>query len=37
VPFSGRAGRGGKTDRTRLSRIDGYQLVDVELWTIAMS
>lgn len=33
VPFWGRAGRGGQTERIRLSRIDGDQLVDIELWT----
>ena len=33
VPFSGRAGRGGETGRIRLSRLDGTELVDVELWT----
>lgn len=33
VPFWGRAGRGGETDRIRLSRVDGDQLVDVESWT----
>ena len=33
VPFSGRAGRGGRTDRIVLSRLDGDQLVQVEGWT----
>jgi hypothetical protein len=33
VPFAGRAGRGGETDRIRLSRVEREQLVDVELWT----
>jgi hypothetical protein len=33
VPFSGRAGAGGRTDTIRLSRIDGDELVDVERWT----
>ncbi len=33
VPFSGRAGRGGHTDRIVFSRIDGDQLVDIERWT----
>lgn len=33
VPFWGRAGRGGETNRIRLSRMDGDKLVDVELWT----
>ncbi len=33
VPFSGRAGRGGRTDTITLSRVDGGKLVDVERWT----
>ena len=33
VPLSGRAGRGGHTDRIVFSRIDGDQLVDIERWT----
>jgi hypothetical protein len=33
VPFSGRAGRSGHTDRIVLSRIGGDQLVDIERWT----
>jgi hypothetical protein len=33
VPFSGRAGRGGRTDRIVLSRLDRDELVDVERWT----
>ena len=33
VPFSGRAGRGGRIDRIVLSRLDGDELVDVERWT----
>jgi hypothetical protein len=33
VAFSGRAGRGGRVDRIVLSRLDGDELVDVELWT----
>jgi hypothetical protein len=33
VPFSGRAGRGGRVDRIVLSRLDGDELVDVERWT----
>jgi hypothetical protein len=33
VPFSGRAGRGGRTDRIVLSRLDDEELVDVERWT----
>jgi hypothetical protein len=33
VPFSGRAGRGGRTDTIRLSRCGGNALVDVERWT----
>jgi len=33
VPFSGRAGRGGRTDRIVLSRFDRDELVDVEWWS----
>jgi hypothetical protein len=33
VRFSGRAGRGGRTDRIVLSRLDGDELVQVERWT----
>jgi hypothetical protein len=33
VPFSGRAGRGGRTGRIVLSRLHGEELVDVERWT----
>ena len=33
VPFSGRAGRGGRVDRIVLSRLDGDELVDVERCT----
>ncbi len=33
VPFTGRAGRGGRTDRIVLSRVDRDVLVDVERWT----
>ena len=33
VPFWGRARRGGETERIRLSRIIGDELVDIELWT----
>jgi hypothetical protein len=33
VPFSGRAGRGGRTDRIVLSRLAGDELVQVEGWT----
>ena len=33
VPFSGRAGRGGRVDRIVLHRLDGDELVDVERWT----
>lgn len=33
VPFSGRAGHGGRTDRMVLSRLDRDELVDVERWT----
>jgi hypothetical protein len=33
VPFWGRAGRGGETERIQLSRVDGDELVDVERWT----
>jgi hypothetical protein len=33
VPFWGRAGRGGETERIRLSHVVGDELVDVEVWT----
>ena len=33
VPFSGRAGRGGRTDRIVLSRLGSDELVDVEQWS----
>jgi len=33
VPFNGRAGRGGRTDRIVLSRLDRDELVDVERWS----
>lgn len=33
VPFSGRAGRGGETERIRLSRPVGDDLIDVGPWT----
>ena len=33
VPFTGRAGRGGRVDRIMLRRLDGDELVDVERWT----
>jgi hypothetical protein len=33
VSFSGRAGRGGRTERIVLRRLDRDQLVDVERWT----
>ena len=33
VSFSGRAGRGGRTDRIVLSRLDRDELVDVERLT----
>ena len=33
VPFSGRAGSGGRTDRIVLSRPDRDELVDVERWS----
>ena len=33
VPFTGRAGRGGRIDRFVLSRLDGDELVDAERWT----
>ena len=33
VPFSGRAGRGGRTERIVLSRLDPTEVVDVERWT----
>jgi hypothetical protein len=32
VPFTGRAGRGCRTDRIVLSRLDRDELVDVERW-----
>jgi len=33
VPFSGRAGLGGKVGTIALSRVDGGELVDVERWS----
>jgi hypothetical protein len=33
VPFSGRAGSGGRTDTIKLLRSAGEELVDVERWT----
>jgi hypothetical protein len=33
VPFSGRAGRGGRTDTITLLRLEGGKLVQVERWT----
>lgn len=33
VPFSGQAGRGGRTDVIQLLRLEGDALVDVERWT----
>jgi hypothetical protein len=33
VPFTGRAGRGGRVDRIVLSRLDGDELVDVKRWS----
>jgi hypothetical protein len=33
VAFCGRAGRGGETERIRLSRLEGDELVDIERWT----
>jgi hypothetical protein len=33
VPFSGRAGRGGKTGTITLSRQEGDEFVDVERWS----
>lgn len=33
VPFSGRAGRGGRVERIVLHRLDHDKLVDVERWT----
>jgi hypothetical protein len=33
VPFSGRAGRGGRIDRLALSRLEGEELVDIGRWT----
>jgi hypothetical protein len=33
VPFSGRAGIGGRTDTIRLLRPEGEELVEVERWT----
>lgn len=33
VPFSGRAGRGGRIDRIVLHRVDGDNLVDPERWS----
>ena len=32
VPFSGRAGNGGRTGTITLSRVEGVELVDVERW-----
>ena len=32
VPFSGRAGRGGRVDRIVVHRLNGDDLVDVERW-----
>jgi hypothetical protein len=33
VLFSGRAGRGGRTDRIVLRRVEGDDLVDIERWS----
>jgi hypothetical protein len=33
VPFWGRAGSGGRTDTTKLLRLEGGELLDVERWT----
>ncbi|MGZ6617112.1 MAG: hypothetical protein ACXVFQ_22155, partial [Solirubrobacteraceae bacterium] len=33
VPFSGRAGSGGRTGTITLSRLEGDELVDVERWS----
>jgi hypothetical protein len=33
VPFWGRAGRGGQTERIDLLRVEEERLVDVERWT----
>ena len=33
VPFSGRAGEGGRVGTITLSRIDGGELIDVERWS----
>ena len=33
VPFSGRAGEGGRTGAITLSRLEGDEFVDVERWT----
>ena len=33
VPFSGRAGRGGRVDKIVLSRLEGDELVDVQRWS----
>ena len=33
VPFSGRAGGGGRTGTITLGRLEGDQLVDVERWS----
>jgi hypothetical protein len=33
VPFSGRAGRGGRTDTMTLLRSDGAKLLEVERWS----
>jgi hypothetical protein len=33
VPFSGRAGGGGRTGTITLSRLEGDELIDVERWS----
>ena len=33
VPFSGRAGGGGRTGPITLSRLDGGELIEVERWS----
>ncbi len=33
VPFSGRAGAGGRTDTIKLLRLEGGELVEVERWS----
>lgn len=33
IPFSGRAGQGGKTGTITLSRLQGDELIDVERWS----